>query len=172
MRPFLSRDRAMGYFIQWVPVLLVGWMVVLTPWRESHRTLPDLSRASGFLASDTIQRSSDKTHTWHLYIVLQDCPQWFGIEQPKGAPPLDTLQKQMRAGRRITVYYDADWISRLLGTTLHTDVYQLESGGRVLPGYGLEETQARFAARAASGLVMLGVFGLIGLVSHLRRPDS
>ena len=173
MPPSLSRDKAIGYLIEWVPVLFVGWVMVLMPWRDSHRTLPELNRASGFLASDTIQRSNDKTHTWRLYIVLQDCPQWFGIEQHKGAPPLDTLQKQVRAGQRITVYYDTDWVSRLLGTALHTDVYQLESGGKVLPGYGLKENQARFADNSSSGLIMLGVFYLIGgLVDYFRRRPN
>ena len=172
MRPFLSRDKVIGYLIQWVPFLMVGWIVVLAPWRESHRTLPELNRASGFLASDTIQTSDDKTHTWRLYLVLQDCPQWFGIEKGKSAPPLDTLQKQVRAGQRITVYYDSDWIGRLLGTTLHTDVYQVEVGGKALPGYSLADTQARFVGNYSLGLVMLGVLSLFGLGSYLRRRSD
>jgi len=151
---------------------LVAWLIFISPWRAAHRSLDNLARTSGVIDTVSIQRSSTKDHSLYLEIILQHNPQWFGIKEYNSHPVLDSLQRQLRPGQPVTVYYDPDWKIPGLIAYSEFDVYQLESAGRLV--YSLEETHQRYFEDARTGgITILCVIGFSVIRYYLsRRANS
>jgi hypothetical protein len=164
--PSSTSSKTSSYTLAMIFLVLLGGGVV-SCFRDGHRQLSDLTRATGTLHDAVIRKTRGKNAYYYLAFSVSASPQTFGIRARDSEQPLAQLQQSMQQGSELTVYYDSP---RWVASETNFEVYQVAQRGRVV--YSIEEVHQRALNHGAWALVAWFILAVLMLGQYLQRTFS